>query len=189
VRILVAGCGAVGSQTAWHIAHPDHIFVLVDDDRIEDHNVNTGTSIYSTYHVGMLKTVALAELLWRKCNCHSILHNRTLETPRTIARLNPDLVIDGFDNSEARELTHGLGIPTVHVGVSEARTGDVTWDERYRVPQTGMGRNDVNASCTHALGRQILRFTSAVAAGIIERWIETGEKRDLVVTEGMTVLK
>jgi hypothetical protein len=193
MRIVIAGCGAVGSQVAWHIARRDHEFLLIDDDRIAEHNVTTGTTMYSLQHVGVQKAVALGELLWRRCGCRVEPHARTLETSRPIVRWKPELVIDGFDNSTARAITTHLHVervrvPTLHVGVSGARTGEITWDERYEVPPVTFQRGDVEAPCTHELGRQILRFTASVAAGVVEHWIATGEKRDLVVTERMAVL-
>lgn len=188
MKICFAGCGAVCSQIGWHIAHPDHGFLLIDDDRVERPNVITGTSMYSLQHIGMFKAHALAELLWRRAECRCDTYPRTLETSGVIRRWNPDLVIDGFDNVQARGLTCGLGIPTVHVGVSEDRTGEITWDERYKVPTATFERGE-NPICTHALGRQILRFTSSVAAGVIERYVATGEKVDLVVTERMVILR
>lgn len=174
VKIAVCGCGAVGSQIAWHIAHPEHEFFLIDDDRIAPHNVETGTSIYSRHHVGMLKVDALSELLWRRCGCRCLPHGRTLVSPATITRWEPDLVIDGFDNSEARALTHGLGIATVHVGVSDARTGEVTWDERYQVPPAMFERNNENAPCFPA-GTMVLTTSGY-------RTIETIEAGDHVLT-------
>lgn len=203
MKILLGGAGAINSQVAWHIASSEHEFLLVDDDIVQEHNVTTGTSMYSLHHVGMHKVVALAELLWRKCHCRVEPLCKTLETSSVITQWNPDLVIDGFDNSAARAITTCLyydgrfhdvemrqpvRIPTVHIGVSEARTGEIVWDERYQVPVTEFRRGDVDAPCTHRLGRQILRFTASVAAGVIEHWMETGEKRDLVITERMAVL-
>lgn len=204
MKICIAGCGAAGSQVAWHIAHPDHEFLLIDDDRCERHNVITGTSMYSLHHIDMFKVHALAELLWRRAECRCTPWPKTLETSRVIVDWKPDIVIDGFDNVTARALTthlhydgvfhdpemrQSVKIPTVHVGVSEARSGEVTWDERYQLPSATFERNDEAAPCTHVLGRQILRFTSSVAAGVIERYIATGEKIDLIVTERMSVLK
>jgi hypothetical protein len=189
MKICLAGCGAVGSQVAWHIAHPDHQFLLIDDDIVKNHNVTSGTSVYSLHHVGMRKVIALAELLWHRSACKCTPYDKTLTTGNTILRWGAELVIDGFDNSEARGLTHRLGVPTAHVGISEARTGEVIWDEGYQVPPKMFERDDEAAPCTHVMGRQILRFTSAVAAGVIERFIATGEKVDLVVTQRMAVLK
>ena len=187
MRICIVGAGAIGSQIAWHIAGEQHEMMVLDDDTIESHNVTTGTSMYSIHHIGMFKSVALAEMLWRKieCRCEPVVE--TLLDDNIIQQWNPDLVIDGFDNVAARGITHETGFDTVHVGVSEARTGEVMWDEWYQLPVVECERGE-NPICTHHLGRQILRFTASVAAGVIERWMMTGEKVNLVVTERMDIL-
>ena len=176
VTLIIAGCGALGSQIALHLAVPDRRFLLIDDDRVEEHNI--GTSAYSLHHVGALKASVLAELLWRKCEAQSETNTRTLD--RNYGFYAAGLIIDTFDNVESRALTRGY--TTLHVGVSEQRTGAVTWDEDYTLPTSQYARGD-NPICTHHLGRRILRFTAAVAAEAAERFLETGEKVSYVIPE------
>lgn len=184
MRIAVAGCGALGSQLALHLAHPDHTFLLLDDDRVEEDNLLT--TIYTRPHLGCQKAIVLAEMLYHKAGCVAEVHTRTLETGAPIVRWKPDLLIDTFDNFVARALTNHVYIgrdrvPTLHVGVSATRVGAIVWDERYTVPE-GPPRGE-NPICTHELGRPILRLTAALAANVVEHWVATGEQRDVWVTE------
>ena len=195
--IIIAGCGALGSQIALHIATPDRQFLLIDDDRVEEHNI--GTSIYSLHHVGALKAVVLAELLYRKCETRSRVVTRTIDKPLDASGFwaeNIALVVDTFDNVEARALTCGLEhvaaaysrVPTLHVGVSEQRTGAVVWDEDYILPESEYGRGE-NPVCTHHLGRRILQFTVAVATEAIEHFLETNEQLSYIIPRPNQILK
>jgi hypothetical protein len=182
-RIVIAGAGALGSQIAMHLALPDREFLIIDDDRVEEENLLT--TVYSRQHVGAMKAVVLAELLWRKCRCKSQTCTQTLTSRSRVIMPLPAVLVDTFDNTEARELTrHGF---TVHVGVSENRTGSVVWDKFYAVP--GGPPRGQNPICTHELGRPILRFTAAIAAGAIEEFLETGKQTCYVCTEDMRVLR
>lgn len=191
--ILCAGCGSLGSAIALHLAQPGRSFILIDDDVVEENNL--ATSAYHVAHVTQRKTNALADLLYRKARCEVVLILNDTQSdhisrhPR-LRREKIDLIIDAFDNSRARGYTHnvnlaGRPIPVLHVGVSANHTGAIEWDECYTVPESIL-RGD-NQVCTHNLGNRILRFTAAVAAGVIEEFLTTGVKRNLYVTEDMQV--
>jgi hypothetical protein len=187
MKICLAGNGAIGSQLALAICMPELEFVLVDDDVVEDVNVDTGTSAYYKQHVGSKKAVVLAEMVYRKCGSVAIPHPQTLTEKNLRVIMDCELIVDSFDNTDAHALLHGLAVPTVHVGVSEDRTGAIQWDEVYQVP-TGVERGK-GTICTHQLGRQILRFTANVAAGIIEHYLATGRRVNLLTTEKMNVMQ
>ncbi len=103
MKILLCGCGALGSQIALHLARPELEFVLVDDDRVEEGNV--ATSAYGQQHIGMHKVSALASILWQKCRCKANACNTTLEVKDWgwTADAELDLVIDTFDNTNKRD--------------------------------------------------------------------------------------
>lgn len=182
-RLIVCGAGSLGSQIAMHLARPDREFLIIDDDRVGEENLLT--TIYSRQHVGAMKAVVLAELLWRKCRCRSITCTHTL-TPSTKAIIQrPNVLVDTFDNSEARSLVrHGF---TAHVGVSENRAGSIIWDKFYTVP-SGPPRGE-NPICTHELGRPILRFTATIAAGAVEEFLDNGVQNCYFCTEDMRVIQ
>lgn len=182
--LVLCGCGALGSQIAMHLAGPELSFLLIDDDVVEEHNL--ATSVYMQHHVGAMKAVVLSEMLVRKCRVKEVRSSCRTVQGREVRQLaeGATLVIDTFDNVEARACTQGLGVPTLHVGVAENRTGAVIWDEWYTLPKSRYSRGE-NPVCTHMLGRPILRFTAAVAARVVERFLETSEKLCYVTTEDM----
>jgi hypothetical protein len=166
------------------LAVPGRDFVLIDDDVVED--VNLGTTPYFTFHVGVPKVVALAELLYRRAECRALPMAETLERKQQILRIAPDLVVDTFDNAYARALTHNLFVPTVHAGVSEDRAGAVLWDLGYVVPQ-GLPRGQ-NPVCTHDLGRPILRTVALCAANVIERFLADGAQLNCFLRDEMHIM-
>ena len=191
MKILLCGCGALGSQIALHLARPELEFVLVDDDRVEEGNV--ATSAYGQVHIGMQKVTALATILWQKCRCMALLNTMTLSTEDipSMRSTKADLVIDTFDNAEARSIVcqlywfHGLNV--IHAGVSVDRTGEIIWNDKYKLPTVRIPRGE-NPICTHELGTSILRFTAVLCANIVEDWMETRNERSVVITRDWEVL-
>jgi len=191
VKILLCGCGALGSQIALHLARHEIEFVLVDDERVEEANI--ATSAYGQQHVGMLKVQALSAMLWQKCRCKADILAATITDPTAIwlTASKPNLVIDTFDNASARSITCELywfhGFNVIHAGVSADRTGEILWNKDYKLPTVRVPR-DHNPICTHELGASILRFTAALCANIVEDWIEMGNERSVVITQKWEVL-
>ena len=192
MHFFVCGCGALGSQIALHIALQNDHFYLIDDDRVGLENVGNGTSLYHSSHVDKYKAVVLAEMLYRRAWAYATPDTTTFDAARRriIEEAHKNilndrlLVIDAFDNAEARRETMNLAVPTLHVGVSANGTGAVLWGEQYILQPNAPARGQRQV-CTHALGRQILRFTAAVAAGIIDHFRDTGDWRAAVVNQRM----
>lgn len=188
MHIAIAGCGALGSQIAWHIALPGDEFILIDDDRVGAENTLNGTSVYRPSHVGAYKAVVLSEMLYRQAVVLATPDTRAFTDARRHVLADADLVVDCFDNAEARRATFlHTAKPVLHVGVSAGGTGAALWGGQYVIdpnaPLRGQG-----GVCTHLLGRLILRFTAAVAAGIVDHFRATGVQRAAVVNEHMEVL-
>lgn len=182
MKIAIAGCGALGSHIAIFIGQPEMQMKLIDYDRIETHNVVTGTSAYLSNHVGKFKTHVLQQLLYQKYGIEAEIHNKRIETPKAFD--NCDLIIDCFDNIAARKCTLN-GSQVVHVGVSPQLIGAVEWHDTYRLPEQTDSENQV---CTHEVGRQIILATSVIAAGIIREFFASGTMRMAVVNERMELL-
>ena len=177
MKLIFAGCGALGSRIALDLAHHDVEFLLIDDDRVEEGNLATG--VFSRYHIGAMKAVVLAEMLYMKCSARAIPAVRTVST-RLSAPVGDYLIVDTFDNPAARGFTCGLN--TLHAGVSIERTGAVLWDRAFGVPEVTFERG-TNVICTRHLGARILRLTAAATANIIGLYLEAGEMRNATVME------
>ena len=188
-NIAVFGCGAVGSLLAVNLATPEIRFILIDDDLVGPENINT--SAYLLSHINMPKPRALAETLYRK--------NKTIGVPvistmnswdiveRLVTKYEVDIVLDCFDNDDARWLLCKMMIDTLHVGVTASRTGACEWEEIYNLNPDGRARGD-NPVCTHDLGRPILQLTAALAAAIVQRFLNDGTKTNRYITESLHIL-
>jgi hypothetical protein len=157
LKILVAGCGALGSQIAYNLAAPNLALTLLDFDTVGENNVLTGTSVFDRDCLGVLKTEALAALVYRRYRVVCNLWTARLTTENAHRLSEYDVVIDGFDNAEARQLT-GTHPNVLHVGVSAGDSGGAWWNAAYPMPAAVVGENPV---CTNALGRRLIYSTAA----------------------------
>lgn len=180
--IILAGCGAVGSIMAMSLVGTNQRWILIDDDRVEADNL--ATSAYSWEHVGLMKAHALAEMMYRKVGIGNLeieVQDRELRGEMSLD--NVQVVIDCFDNAQARLLTRSLY--TLHVGVSPERIGVVHWEGIYQYGNSFRGGH--NPVCTHQVGQQIIQLTSAVAAGVVRLFLQTGEQKSVTVFENLVI--
>lgn len=181
MKIVLFGCGALGSQIAYHLARPDRELVLVDDDVIERGNVESGTTYYHGYQVGYRKVIALAEEIYRLRGCvtHAVHKTVTPDNVLVIAS-GADFALDLFDNIEARKLVARLGIRALHAGVGDANNGLVAWGDGYPLPAQYAPRGE-NPLCTRQLGARILAMTSMFAAASAEEYMASGRRNNYLV--------
>lgn len=183
-NIILCGCGALGSHIAMDIADPNRAMTLYDDDRIEVINVSTGTTIYSDEHIGQMKARALSAILVRKYRSgiiHPIIKTVSKPpTPLVLSKSPVDLIIDCFDNIEARAHTVVAGVPTVHISIGEHGIGAIEWDDVFQLPSEGYPRGE-NPVCTNQLGRNLILFTSTIASIIINKYLSTGKRESAYV--------
>ena len=177
-KILIAGCGALGSRIAIGLSVFPVELLLVDDDVVKLENV--GTSAYTEEYIGMPKTTALATMMWLEHKAAAVAWHRTVD--RLLVLADGGLIVDTFDNYESRILTRSPD--TLHVGVNADRSGAVEWDENYSIPAGGTwiprGENPV---CTHELGKNILRYTAFAAVSEIREYLLAGVRRTVFVAE------
>lgn len=90
-RVLVAGCGSVGSRIAEDLARSGvRHFVLVDPDEVSLPNM--ARSVYARADVGRAKVAVLAERLW------GIAPETEVSTTRRFLReITPEDILDGVD--------------------------------------------------------------------------------------------
>ncbi len=177
-EIVLFGCGALGSNIINGIVRPNDKITLHDDDKVDVVNVATGTTIYSSEHIGRNKASALATILSRRYGVQCIPKTRTLNFP--IAIKDSALVIDCFDNIKSRAWTMVTGQPTIHVSIGEQHLGAIEWDDIYQLPESGYKRGE-NPVCTNELGRDLILFTSTVASIIINKYLSSGVKESAYV--------
>lgn len=179
-HVVLCGVGAIGSNLAEHLARQGFKkLTIVDFDKIEEHNI--GTQSYYSDSIGMLKTVALQNQLYRIAKTPAIAINREIMNHNIRAPLHgADLVIDSFDRSPAREAIklycRAQKVPCLHVGLNE-NYAEVIWNEQYRVPkETGV---DV---CDYPLSRNIVALAVVVASEVIVNFALLGERKSYCIT-------
>ena len=95
----ILGCGAIGSSAAQQLIRMGGInFILYDKDKVED--VNIGVSQFDTRHIGIMKSVALMNMMM-EINSNAIIECK----PFTFVKLYPygnDIVVLGFDSMKSR---------------------------------------------------------------------------------------
>ncbi len=122
--VLVAGCGALGTNIAEVFVRAGiGRVVLVDDDRVELSNLQRQV-LMTEADVGRPKASAVAEALAKINSQIEVAHEVTRIAADNVERLieNVDIVLDGFDNLPARYLLNDAcvkhGIPWVFAAVA-----------------------------------------------------------------------
>lgn len=174
-RIAICGCGAIGSNLAESLARRGfNHFWLIDDDRIEPHNIST--QIWTEQDVGKAKATTLANRLYAISKVRAIPHVKHIRTQADLKRLmslDMALVVDSFDNRAARACTVGVHPNVLHIGLSAVGTSAICWDENYTLPQDV----ELEDPCAYPLARSLIELTIATAASVIIAFLTVGEKR------------
>lgn len=180
-RIVVCGAGALGSQLVDNLArHGAKNLLVIDKDRIEEHNI--GTQIFERSEIGAWKAEIVAARVFRATGAEIEGVSKPL-SDQNIAKITrgADVVVDGFDNSASRALlTHWCrekSLPCLHLGVN-ADYGEVRWNEKYQIPRDVAGVG----ACDYPLARNLLLFVVALGSESLLRFLWRGEKRDLSFT-------
>jgi molybdopterin/thiamine biosynthesis adenylyltransferase len=179
IRLAVCGAGAVGSNLVDNLVRQGfRRLAVIDFDRVESHNV--GTQTYAASDAGAFKVDVLQAEVFRAVEVEIDAVRQRL-TERNVAKLlsGADLVVDGFDNHQARALVtehcRERGIPCLHVGLS-ADYAEVIWNEAYRVPHDPDG--DEADVCDYALARNLVQFATALASEAVVRYVLDGVRQD-----------
>ena len=180
-RIVVCGVGALGSGLTDNLArHGAKNLLVVDQDRVEEHNI--GTQVFERSEIGAWKAETVAARVFRATGAEI----ESLSKPLTQSNIGKctrgaDVVVDCFDNSASRALvTHWCrdkSLACLHLGVN-ADYGEAKWNQKYQVPGdvTGVG------ACDYPLARNLLLFVVAIGSESLLRFLWRGEKRDCSFT-------
>lgn len=181
--ICICGAGSLGSILCDTLVRQGfQTLKVIDFDRVETHNLNT--QLYGMDDVGQLKVAALQQKIYRATKIQVQIENKKLEN-NNIAKLlkNYSLVIDCFDNFEARNLltSHCASskLDCLHGGMVEGY-GEVVWNEVYKVPKNAVGL-DV---CSYPLARNLATFVVSIMAEELQHYAETNTKRSYSITLG-----
>jgi molybdopterin-synthase adenylyltransferase len=180
-RIALCGAGALGSQMADNLArHGAKNLVVVDKDRVEEHNI--GTQIFDRAEIGAWKAEALAARVFRATGAEIESLAKELNA-KNIAKFTrgADVVVDCFDNSASRQLVTQFcreqNLPCLHLGVN-TDYGEAKWNDNYLVPGdvSGIG------ACDYPLARNLLVFMVALGTESLLRFLWRGEQNDWTFT-------
>lgn len=187
-RIAILGCGAIGSNLAISLARRGfRQFRLVDNDRIDEHNISTQP--WSEQDLGSLKVHTLTNylLLIAGLSEHAYItgwSKRITSKGQLLSWISSDtnLIVDTFDNSASRQIAQELSrnYPVLHAGMSADKTAEITWAERYTVPP------DVELAdpCNYPLSRTLVELTVIAASEAILDFLLNGKKADYLVWAG-----
>jgi hypothetical protein len=181
MKILIAGCGAVGSWLTLMHASREHEYILIDDDVIEHNNVFNGTSAYYEHHIGKPKATTLAEMVYLKSGANVIGIQKTIRKRLDFKSYDADVIIDCFDNIQSRALTIVLDVPNLHIGVG-AGFGSIEWGDDFKWERTEVERNE-NPICTNELGRNIIIVTTSIGVNQLNRFLRDGIRESVIIKE------
>lgn len=178
--IILAGCGALGSRIAIELSTPhiDERWHLYDDDIIEKANI--GTSAFRLESVGAPKAIALSSAMYLKAKTIATPYDATIVSSWGLDFDHDTLVIDCLDNAESRAHTIGVADHVLHCGVGEGGTGLVMWEPWYELPQNEPPRGE-NPICTNQLSHAVLQMTSAVAVGVVLKFLNERVKENYII--------
>lgn len=173
MNILICGLGAIGSNMLVSLSkrYRDAHFTGVDYDKVEDRNI--GPQAFFQEHVGQPKALVMPAILARysrKVNYTPV--NKKLETPADFGTLitakKYDLVLDCFDNVQARGLV--IGEKTLHIGFSPQYTAEIIWDRKYSVPgEVDPNRADI---CVNPDAAAFIGFVTNFATFVVGEYLD-----------------
>lgn len=128
-RVLIAGCGGIGSNLAFQIArmHPEAI-ILYDDDEVE--RANMSGQLFSLTDVGALKVNAVANKIYSFTTTEHVMALPEKFTPNREAM---DIMMCGFDSMEARRIFFNAWHEYVRVKTVEERKKCLFLDGRLSI--------------------------------------------------------
>lgn len=197
-NIVVLGLGAIGSNliVQLHKRYPDANFIGVDYDKVEDRNIKT--QAYFNEHKGKPKAAVIPTILARKdssvkytaINKKITSRNDIQDIILTLASKDvnaPLILIDAFDNTEARQLLKDMNLPNiVHVGFSPQYSAEIFWNNDYVVPGEIEATFDI---CELDAAVFFIHFIVNFAALKISNYLDTGVMENYIITDKTKIRK
>jgi len=193
--VVINGIGAAGSNTFLHLlyAYPALNYMVVDFDKVEGRNVDPGTQPYTKVDLNRPKTQALQRIAKVLKNKRIEAINKKIGSTQELEDVssNPEktLYIDAFDNAESRNLFLSMKDRNVlHIGFSANLTGEAVWDGVYTAMEKAKSDDEIDV-CEMAIARPYIFALTAMAAIVIDRYLEKSEKVNLYFDSTLNIKK
>ena len=182
MKILICGVGAIGSNLAALLAcdlKGEHEITVLDKDAIEERNVQAGTQFYQKDQVGMSKVEALQYNIYKW-------YEREVDIVQTnilsgISIPPPDLVLDCFDNYQARDFIQYLWMNSkwnlLHLRFSDQFTFAIEWAENYKVPTDITSGFDI---CEMEGASSFIKMVASLGSLVVQEYLKNGSKREFI---------
>lgn len=182
MRVCICGAGCIGANLAENLTRCGfRNLMIIDKDRVEPHNLSTQPYLLSD--VGGAKASILANYLFYAMEA-AVEANTAELTEKNARKLlrGSSLVVDTFDNHVSRgivkEVCLDLGIPCLHLGLSQDGYAEARWNESYAVPEDIFEQG----FCEYPLARNLILILVGAATEAIFTFVSSGECQDLSVT-------
>ena len=150
-----------------------------------------GTQNYSPEQLGMYKTEALQYSIYKNLQREINIITGLIQDMKTDLILsNYDLVVDCFDNYEARDHAQGwwtalkLSQPNklhspelLHIGISPEMTFAIEWAENYKVPTDITSGFDI---CTLEGASSFVKMVASIGSLVAQEYLKNGQKREFI---------
>lgn len=179
-KILLCGGGALGSFLSDLLARQGYwAQTVLDRDKVEDGNF--GTQNFGKFDVGRPKATQIRFNAHRRYGVviEALVKSLTKNNAKSLVK-GFDLVLDLFDNGESREVVRAVceagNIPCLHSGLAAMGYFQVQWNETYVAPPTV---DEKDAPCEYPMAANLVQMCVATTAEVINRFFESGEKRNV----------
>ena len=182
--LTIVGLGALGSHLALLLRTQDLQLRLVDFDRVE--KKNTLSQFHTRMGVGRNKAQALQQALQGlfSVRAQAVPHRLVADNAQAVLG-GSDLLVDCVDHAPTRLLLQAYareqGLPCLHGALAaDGAYARVHWSERFAVDEGGEGE----ATCEDGQHLPFIATVSAHMALVLQRFLETGERRELHLHPG-----
>ena len=173
-NVLVLGLGALGSNLVPLLIRNGFIKITgLDFDRIDRHN--PANQYFTLTDVGRKKTAILKNKVHRELGVQIAVIDRRVETINHNQFRAFDLIIDTFDNWEARSFVQkvcrelGTAERLLHIGMSDQGYSEIKWDNYYNIPEVETEQEDI---CEYPLACNLVYNTVSLSAEVICQYID-----------------
>jgi hypothetical protein len=181
MKILICGAGALGSWLSTYLAvdtRDAHKITVLDRDIAEERNIRAGTQNYLREQIGLSKVESLQFNIHKFFNRKvEIIHNDFFRAFYGTT-LPYDIVVDCFDNKEAREATSFYAdrekTAILHVGFSPTFTWSVLWDKGYEAPEDAKGLD----ICELPGASSFVHMVAAIGSLVVQEYLTKKVKRE-----------